>query len=463
MKYTTLVNKENPIKENYLTKVELIKTKDIVGKEILIEKETLSAYEELKKSLEKENIKIGIDSAYRSIEYQEELRNKIIKEQGEKYALKYVALPKESEHHTGLALDIAIYQEEKWIEEEQENNKHIFQKIHKKLSDFGFILRYPKEKENITGYSYEPWHIRYVGKVPAKMIAENNFTLEEYLKEFSTIIYINKPKGITSFDVVHEISKIFGIKKVGHTGTLDPLAEGVLLVAIGKATKIVELLTAKDKEYIATFELGYQTDTYDNTGRIINRKEVPEKRNIQETLKSFQKTYLQEVPIYSAVKVKGKKLYDYARKQEEVELPKKEVTIKEIECLEEKENQVTFRTLVTKGCYIRSLINDIGLSLNTYATMTNLIRTKQGSISIEQTNTLEEIKEGKTTLHTIEEVLDYPIIKVDDNLAFKIKNGVVIPNQWNIQDKVIFHTKENKLLGIYEKEKECLKVWKNFS
>ena len=146
------------------------------------------------------------------------------------------------------------------------------------------------------------------------------------------VIVVNKEKGMTSFDVVHEIKKIFHTKKVGHTGTLDPLAEGVLIVCIGNATKIVELLTANDKEYIAEAKLGIKTDTLDTEGEIIDKKDF----NIdllEDTINSFKKTYLQEVPIYSAVKVNGKKLYEYARKGIEVELPKKEVTIKEIELL----------------------------------------------------------------------------------------------------------------------------------
>jgi len=202
--------------------------------------------------------------------------------------------------------------------------------------------------------------------------------LEEYKAKFSGVIAINKEEGMTSFDVVNEISRIFGIKKVGHTGTLDPLATGVLIVAIGQATKIVELLTALDKEYIAGVKLGLQTDTYDITGKVLKEKEIPNNYNLEAVLKTFKKTYLQEVPIYSAIKVNGRKLYEYARKNQQVNLPKKEVTIKSIELLDQNQTTFKFKALVTKGTYIRSLINDIGRSLNTYATMTSLTRTKQG-------------------------------------------------------------------------------------
>ena len=158
------------------------------------------------------------------------------------------------------------------------------------------------------GFILEDNKIIYVGEIPAKIIIENNLTLEEYLINFQAVLYLNKKKGMTSFDVVNEISNLFGFKRVGHTGTLDPLAEGVLLVTINKATKIGELLTAEDKEYIAEVELGYETDTYDSTGTITKEKEIPKTINLEQTLNSFKKTYLQEVPIYSAIKVNGKKL-----------------------------------------------------------------------------------------------------------------------------------------------------------
>ena len=317
----------------------------------------------------------------------------------------------------------------------------------KELSKYGFIIH-----NN---------NIRYVGKIPAKIINDYNLTLEEYVNNFGFILYINKPQGITSFDVVNKISKLFGIKRVGHTGTLDPLATGVMLVTVGKATKIVELLTAKDKEYIAEFELGYKTDTLDVEGEVLDRKSIPDSIDMEEVLNSFKKTYLQEVPIYSAIKVNGKKLYEYARNNIDVELPKKEVTIKEIELLEENNNKYKFKTLVSKGTYIRSLINDIGLSLNTYATMTSLERTKQGLVKIEDTNTLEDIENNNYSIHFIDEVLDYKVIEVENELLKDISNGVKIPNKWNIEDKVIFKS-NNKIIGIYEKDEDMLKTWKNF-
>lgn len=465
MNYAILINKNHKIKSNYPSKVRLITTKNTVNEDILVEEKTYQAYQELKAFLETKRIYIGIDSAYRSLEQQRKAYEQIATEYGKDYADSIVAQVGTSEHHTGLALDLSLIIDNNPLLTNDLLMEHdqTFKEIHKYLSNFGFILRYKEGKESITGYPYEPWHIRYVGKSIAKIIYDNDYTLEEYINNFSGILIVNKPKGMTSFDVVNEISHLFGIKKIGHTGTLDPLAEGVLIVTIGQATKIAELLTATYKEYQAGVLLGVNTDTLDITGNVIDTKVVPLDLNIEKTLETFQKTYLQEVPIYSAVKVNGKKLYEYARNKENVTLPKKEVTIKEMELLSTDRNAFIFKCLVSKGCYIRSLIRDIGLTLNTYATMTYLIRTKQGKFSLNESNTLEEIKQGNYHLYKIEEVLDYPVIKVNKELEFKIHNGQKLLNIYDIKDKVIFITEDNQLLGIYEVKEKYLSTWKNFN
>lgn len=464
MTNTTLINKDNKIKESFYKRVNFIDIKDIDGKDTKIEKETYEKFLELQKFMETKNIIIGIDSAYRSEERQQELYYEFIEKYGQEYAEKIVAPVGTSEHHSGLAIDLSIQTKEGYLYADtvHQDYEPLYQELHIYLKDFGFILRYPKGKEHITGYPYEPWHIRYVGKFVSKIIYEKNYTLEEYLTDFSGIILVNKAKNMTSFDVVNEISHLFGIKRVGHTGTLDPLAEGVLLVAIGKATKVVELLTATYKEYIATVKLGIKTDTLDITGKVLEQNEVPNLDNLDEVLNSFKKTYLQEVPIYSAVKVNGKKLYEYARNNEQVELPKKTVTIKEIELLDKTEDTFKFKTLVSKGCYIRSLINDIGNELNTYATMTELTRTKQGKVSIEETKTLKDIKNGNFKLYEIDEVLEMPVIVVDSVQEQKIRTGQKINNDYNIKEKVIFKDQNNFILGIYESKEGLLSVWKNF-
>lgn len=274
------------------------------------------------------------------------------------------------------------------------------------------------------------------------------------------IILVDKPKDFTSRDVVNIVSKKLKTKKIGHTGTLDPLATGLLILTIGKGTKISELITSDIKEYIATFKFGIKTDTLDITGNIIdNEYKKISKQDLLNTLNKFKGTYLQEVPIYSAVKVDGKKLYEYARNNEEVTLPKKEVTIYELELLEFEE-EIKIRCLVSKGTYIRSLIRDIGRDLGTYATMSSLIRTKQGNFNLIDSYTIEDIKNDKYKLIPLEDYFkDYPKINIDDTLYKKVKNGNKIENIYNIKDLVSIYYNE-KLIAIYKKNNLELKPYK---
>jgi len=279
------------------------------------------------------------------------------------------------------------------------------------------------------------------------------------------IILINKPKNITSRDVVNKVGMILKTKKIGHTGTLDPIATGVLALCIGKCTKLVDLITSYEKEYIATVLVGTETDTLDVTGNILNRVDVNlEKDKLIQALESFRGKYKQEVPIYSAVKINGKKLYEYARNNEVINLPKREVEIKNIELLEIKNNEFTVKVKVSKGTYIRSLINDIGSYLDIPMCMKELHRTIQGNFKIEDCYTIEDIENGNYNILNINDVLDYPIIKIEDEtLEYKIKNGAVISNDFN-NDTVMFEL-DNKIIAIYqiyEKDKTKLKPYKMF-
>lgn len=240
------------------------------------------------------------------------------------------------------------------------------------------------------------------------------------------IIIVDKDKDMTSFDVCHRLMKIFNTKKIGHTGTLDPIATGVLVCTIGKYTKLNEVLTSTYKEYIAEMYIGRLTDTLDTEGNDIPcniRTDITE-NEIRDTIMSYKKTYSQEVPLYSSVKINGKKLYEYARNNIPVELPKRDVTIKEIEILDIKDNIVKFKCLVSKGTYIRSLIRDIGASLNTGAIMTSLRRTKQGIFNIEDAYTLDSISNNNYKILTIEDILDLDVIECDDELYKKVNSGV---------------------------------------
>ena len=284
------------------------------------------------------------------------------------------------------------------------------------------------------------------------------------------IVLINKEKNCTSRDVVNQVSKILKTKKIGHTGTLDPIATGVLVLCIGKATKLVEVITSYDKEYEAEVILGIKTDTKDITGKILKKeKAIISKENIEECLKKMIGTYNQTVPIYSAVKINGKKLYEYARNNEEIELPKRKVTIKELKLIsdityEKEKTKFKIKCHVSKGTYIRSLIEDIATNLNTIGTMENLKRTKQGNFQIANANTIQDIENNKFKIYPIEEILEkFYKIEMTDDLYFKIKNGSIIKNNYN-HDIVAF-TKNNKVIAIYKeysKDKTLLKPWKMF-
>ena len=213
------------------------------------------------------------------------------------------------------------------------------------------------------------------------------------------LLVVNKPKGMTSRDVVNKVCRKFNTKSVGHIGTLDPLAEGVLVCLIGKYTKLANILTNHDKEYIASFKLGILTDTLDITGNVLKEgKKEFSKDEITSALNHFKGKYNQEVPIYSAVKVNGKKLFEYARNNIDVKLPSKIVNIYDIELIDIKDDIITIKCKVSKGTYIRSLIRDIGAFLDTYATMTSLVRTTLGNFNIDEAYTLEDIENNNYKL-----------------------------------------------------------------
>lgn len=266
------------------------------------------------------------------------------------------------------------------------------------------------------------------------------------------ILLVNKDKNMTSRDIVNIVSKKFNTKKVGHSGTLDPIATGVLVVAIGKYTKLINILTSSYKEYIATMKLGILTDTLDITGNIIDKKDYyVDKDLIINTLNSFLGKSIQEVPKYSAVKINGKKLYEYARNNIDIKLPKREIEVKNIELLEYKDDIIKFKCTVSKGTYIRSLINDIGKKLNTYATMIELKRTKQGDYLIDNSYTLENIKNDNYKLLTYKDVFNnYEKYELNDNELFKVKNGQKMPVNFNNNE--VIYTYNNEYIALYEKD-----------
>lgn len=264
------------------------------------------------------------------------------------------------------------------------------------------------------------------------------------------LIILNKPSGYTSRDIVNIISKKLKTRKVGHTGTLDPLASGVLVLTVNRYTKLGELLTSLDKEYIAEIKLGIMTDTLDITGNIIAKEEFKITReDIEKVFKSFIGKYQMEVPIYSAIKVKGKKLYEYARNNEKVELPIKNVEIKELELLDFHNDIIKFRTKVEKGTYIRSLIRDICLRLNTIGTMNSLVRTKQGNFTLDSANELEQ---DKYNFLKITDVLNIMTYNLQENEYQKVINGNKL--NLNSNEKILLLTYEKEEIAIYQKKED---------
>lgn len=285
------------------------------------------------------------------------------------------------------------------------------------------------------------------------------------MNNYNGILMVNKPSGITSRDVINIVGKTLNTKKVGHTGTLDPMATGVLVLCLGNALKVCELITANDKEYIAKVILGIETETLDTTSPIINTKKTNiTKEEIEKVLNSFKGSYIQEVPKYSAVKINGKKLYEYAREGKEIELPKKMVTIYDIQLVSDityYNDTTTFyiKTTVSKGTYIRSLIRDIGYKLNTYGCMDSLERTRQGIFNIDNSYTLEEIKNNNYKLLSIEKSLpNIPLVEVDNKTLFKIKNGVKLKKFFD-GDMAIIKDK-NKVVAIYKNDLNESKLFK---
>jgi tRNA pseudouridine55 synthase len=248
------------------------------------------------------------------------------------------------------------------------------------------------------------------------------------------IILVNKEEGMNSRRVVDIVGKVLSTKSIGHTGTLDPIATGVLVLCSGKATKVSELITNYDKEYIAEVIVGLSTDTLDVTGNIIEEENdiVLNKDDLINALNSFIGNISQEVPLYSAIKINGKRLYKYARSNRKIDLPKRDVEIYDISLisdLEKIDGKIKFKIKcnVSKGTYIRSLIRDIGLKIGYPTCMSALTRTKQGNFKLEDCNLISDIQNGNYKVLSIDEVLpDMETYIVDENTEMKIRTGSII-------------------------------------
>lgn len=277
------------------------------------------------------------------------------------------------------------------------------------------------------------------------------------------ILPLWKPKGMTSHDCVIKVRKLFSMKKVGHTGTLDPDVEGVLPICLGQATKIVPYLTDTHKTYVADVMLGTSTDTEDGEGKIIAEKDVvtfPNEEEVQQVLDTFTGPITQLPPMYSAVKVNGKKLYEYARNNEKVERPRRDITIHELKRLpvEDKEPIIKIKVVCSKGTYIRTLCKDIGESLGYPAHMHQLVRLATGSFDKKDTYTFDTIKEAVKADQ--QEKLLLPISRgishldkwsIDETIKLKVQHGQKMPKPEHISSTKPFAVMFNdQLLAIYQ-------------
>lgn len=276
-------------------------------------------------------------------------------------------------------------------------------------------------------------------------------------------INVYKPSLMTSNAVLAKIKRQYGIKKIGHMGTLDPLAEGVLPIAIGNATRMFDYFLNKQKTYIATFEFGYETDTLDSQGEKVAKTNVlPTREEVLNILSDFVGKQLQMPPKYSAKNVNGKRAYDLARAGVDFELNPKEIEIFNIELLENVENVFVFEITCSSGTYIRSIGRDLGYKLNSLATMTKLIRTKSGKFVLENALSLEDVLSGnfEEKLINISQVFDYAEVSLDDIKTTKLKNGMTI--NYLAEDGFIFVVNDQQLIGVGEIKNNKLKLKTHF-
>lgn len=282
-------------------------------------------------------------------------------------------------------------------------------------------------------------------------------------------IILDKPEGITSFIGARIVRRVTNEKKTGHTGTLDPMATGVLPVALGNATRFIELLPCHDKGYRASFRLGETTDTLDITGKILTTSDdIPDEQTVLDAFSNFRGEIEQLPPMYSAIQINGKRLYDLARQGIEVEREKRNVTIYSLDFVSHIGNEYTIDVKCSKGTYIRSLIADIGEMLGCGAVMTALRRTLSNGFTIDDAHTEDELKQAEDIsvfVVPVEKALeDYSPIYVSDAQAKRFKNGGELDGtrlRTNLTDGLYrVYSPDKKFLGLgeYKENEMSLKV-----
>lgn len=277
---------------------------------------------------------------------------------------------------------------------------------------------------------------------------------------------IYKPKDWTSFDVVAKIRKITGIRSVGHAGTLDPFATGVLPICTGKATKLIEYLSG-DKEYRATVQFGANTDTYDIDGNITDKyNKIITEQDLKTALKDFEGDIEQYPPIYSAIKINGKKLYEYARKGQTVEIKPRKVKINKIELInfDEQKQAAIIDIACSKGTYIRSIAYDIGKNLDCGGYLSSLERTLAGSFSLVDSVKLENLNSDNIKNYLINplDILTQEIYNLNDSEKEHIIHGRSIISRKKLSNKVVFFVYNGKMYGVGQVENNRILVKKVF-
>lgn len=285
------------------------------------------------------------------------------------------------------------------------------------------------------------------------------------------VLPLFKPKGMTSHDCINQLRRIIGQRKIGHTGTLDPSAEGVLLICLGKATKIAQYMTEEQKAYEADMVLGVSTTTEDGDGQVVEKVSVhqpPEKAHLQSVLAQFVGESTQIPPMYSAVKVNGKKLYQYAREGVSVDRPERQITVYDLSLLADKvlmqddTCHLSFQVTCQKGTFVRTLAVDIGRLLGYPAHLSQLTRTRTGPATLADCLTFANVEEMvaggrlQTAVWSFGDVLSHlPSITVSDHVAERVAHGAVLPSSYGLEnEKFTIYNEDNVLLAIYQQHPE---------
>ncbi len=273
----------------------------------------------------------------------------------------------------------------------------------------------------------------------------------DYGDEMDGFLLIDKPVGMTSHDVVFKVKKKFHVKKVGHTGTLDPFASGLLILCLGRATKLASLFNGLDKTYDGTILFNKHYDTYDVTGTIVEEKHIElNEKDIHLKANGMIGTYDQKPPMYSAIKINGQKLYDLARKGVEIDVPTRKVSIYDFKLGKLEDLEMSFSCHVSKGTYIRSLAVDLAAKLDTYASLKTLRRTSVGNYKIDDAYQLDEV--DPSHLISLDSFFsDYPKLELSDYLIHLVKNGIYLDErQTTIEKPFVVVDKTGQMIAYYE-------------